>query len=159
MSNIPFEPKDGDYVSLIEKLGKTSIDEIKDEIAKSQKEHLNHAGVLNSPSIEENISLKNLNNSPEVSIDTSSRQNTISTKTYTKSENINSLDIDSLVKKILKILLFIGFVFTAAITVFLAVSVDTDDEEIIIFPFIFYIIFVAVISSRLNKKSPNRKVK
>lgn len=159
MSNIPFEPKDGDYVSLIEKLGKTSIDEIKDEIAKSQKEHLHHAGVLNSPSIEENISLKNLNNSPEVSIDTSSRQNTISTKTYTKSENINSLDIDSLVKKILKILLFIGFVFTAAITVFLAVSVDTDDEEIIIFPFIFYIIFVAVISSRLNKKSPNRKVK
>ncbi|MDY6466681.1 MAG: hypothetical protein SPK65_08815 [Succinivibrio dextrinosolvens] len=159
MSNIPFEPKDGDYVSLIEKLGKTSIDEIKDEIAKSQKEHLHHAGVLNSPSIEENISLKNLNNSPEVSIDTSSRQNTISTKTYTKSENVNSLDIDSLVKKILKILLFIGFVFTAAITVFLAVSVDTDDEEIIIFPFIFYIIFVAVISSRLNKKSPNRKVK
>ena len=159
MSNIPFEPKDGDYVSLIEKLGKTSIDEIKDEIAKSQKEHLNHAGVLNSPSIEENISLKNLNNSPEVSIDTSSRQNTISTKTYTKSENINSLDIDSLVKKILKILLFIGFVFTAAITFFLADSVDTDDEEIIIFPFIFYIIFVAVISSRLNKKSPNRKVK
>lgn len=159
MSNIPFEPKDGDYVSLIEKLGKTSIDEIKDEIAKSQKEHLHHAGVLNSPSIEENISLKNLNNSPEVSIDTSSRQNTISTKTYTKSENVNSLDIDSLVKKILRILLFIGFVFTAAITVFLAVSVDTDDEEIIIFPFIFYIIFVAVISSRLNKKSPNRKVK
>ncbi|MDY6415352.1 MAG: hypothetical protein SPK70_09680 [Succinivibrio dextrinosolvens] len=154
MSNIPFEPKDGDYVSLIEKLGKTSIDEIKDEIAKSQKEHLHHAGVLNSPSIEENISLKNLNNSPEVSIDTSSRQNTISTKTYTKSENVNSLDIDSLVKKILKILLFIGFVFTAAITVFLAVSVDTDDEEIIIFPFIFYIIFVAVISSRLNKKKP-----
>lgn len=159
MSNIPFEPKDGDYVSLIEKLGKTSIDEIKDEIAKSQKEHLNHAGVLNSPSIEENISLKNLNNSPEVSIDTSSRQNTISTKTYTKSENVNSLDIDSLVKKILKILLFIGFVFTAAITFFLADSVDTDDEEIIIFPFIFYIIFVAVISSRLNKKKPNRKVK
>lgn len=159
MSNIPFEPKDGDYVSLIEKLGKNSIDEIKDEIAKSQKEHLHHAGVLNSPSIEENISLKNLNNSPEVSIDTSSRQNTISTKTYTKSENVNSLDIDSLVKKILKILLFIGFVFTAAITFFLADSVDTDDEEIIIFPFIFYIIFVAVISSRLNKKSPNRKVK
>lgn len=159
MSNIPFEPKDGDYVSLIEKLGKTSIDEIKDEIAKSQKEHLNHAGVLNSPSIEENISLKNLNNSPEVSIDTSSRQNTISTKTYTKSENINSLDIDSLVKKIIRILIFIGFVFTAAITFFLADSVDTDDEEIIIFPFIFYIIFVAVISSRLNKKSPNRKVK
>lgn len=159
MSNIPFEPKDGDYVSLIEKLGKTSIDEIKDEIAKSQKEHLNHAGVLNSPSIEENISLKNLNNSPEVSIDTSSRQNTISTKTYTKSENINSLDIDSLVKKIIRILIFIGFVFTAAITFFLADSVDTDDKEIIIFPFIFYIIFVAVISSRLKKKSPNRKVK
>ena len=36
MSNIPFEPKDGDYVSLIERLGKTSIDEIKDEIAKTQ---------------------------------------------------------------------------------------------------------------------------
>ncbi len=159
MSNIPFEPKDGDYVSLIEKLGKTSIDEIKDEIAKSQKEHLHHAGVLNSPSIEENISLKNLNNSPEVSIDTSSRQNTISTKTYTKSENVSSLDIDSLVKKILRILLFIGFVFTAAITFFLAGSVDADDKEIIILPFIFYIIFVAVISSRFNKKSPNRKVK
>ena len=58
MSNIPFEPKDGDYVSLIERLGRTSIDEIKDEIYKSQKEHQQHAGVLNSPSIETNISQK-----------------------------------------------------------------------------------------------------
>lgn len=140
MSNIPFEPKDGDYVSLIEKLGKTSIDEIKDEITKSQKEHNQHAGQLNSPSIEKNISNKNQQRAPSsVSI-----PNTGPAVTHN--------NLDSLVQKIFKILLFIGFVFVALITGYLAVVVDPEDEEIIFFPFIFFVVFVAVISSKLNKR-------
>ena len=148
MSNIPFEPKDGDYVSLIEKLGKTSIDEIKDEIAKSQKEHNQHAGQLNSQSIEKNISQKNQNKAPSsVNIPNKEPPNQFSKTTTITPENYNTL-----VPRGLKILLFIGFVFVVLITGFLSVIVDAEDEEIIIFPFIVFVVFVAVISSKLNKR-------
>lgn len=157
MSNIPFEPKDGDYVSLIEKLGKTSIDEIKDEIAKSQKEHLQHAGVLNSPSIEKNISQNNQNHSPAAERNTGTGLNT--SQTYTRIENTGTPNFDSLVDKGLKFLLFIGFIFTAAITAFLAVTFETEDEEIVLFPFIVYVIIVAAVSSKLNKRRNSSKEK
>ncbi len=140
MSNIPFEPKDGDYVSLIERLGKTSIDEIKDEIAKTQKEHNHHAGQLNSDSIEKNISNKNQQRAPS------------SVNIPTPGQTVTPNNLDSLVQRVLKILLFIGFVFVALITGYLAVVVEPEDEEIIFFPFIFFVVFVAVISSKLNKR-------
>ncbi|WP_281072029.1 hypothetical protein [Succinivibrio dextrinosolvens] len=140
MSNIPFEPKDGDYVSLIEKLGKTSIDEIKDEIAKTQKEHNHHAGQLNSDSIEKNISNKNQQRAPS------------SVNIPTPGPTVTPNNLDSLVQRVLKILLFIGFVFVALITGYLALVVEPEDEEIIFFPFIFFVVFVAVISSKLNKR-------
>ena len=140
MSNIPFEPKDGDYVSLIERLGKTSIDEIKDEIAKTQKEHNHHAGQLNSDSIEKNISNKNQQRAPS------------SVNIPTLGPTVTPNNLDSLVQRVLKILLFIGFVFVALITGYLALVVEPEDEEIIFFPFIFFVVFVAVISSKLNKR-------
>ncbi|MBE6422499.1 hypothetical protein [Succinivibrio dextrinosolvens] len=140
MSNIPFEPKDGDYVSLIERLGKTSIDEIKDEIAKTQKEHNHHAGQLNSDSIEKNISNKNQQRAPS------------SVNIPNPGQTVTPNNLDSLVQRILKILLFLGFVFVALITGYLAVVVEPEDEEIIFFPFIFFVVFVAVISSKLNKR-------
>lgn len=140
MSNIPFEPKDGDYVSLIERLGKTSIDEIKDEIAKTQKEHNHHAGQLNSDSIEKNISNKNQQRAPS------------SVNIPTPGQTVTPNNLDSLVQRVLKILLFLGFVFVALITGYLAVVVEPEDEEIIFFPFIFFVVFVAVISSKLNKR-------
>lgn len=140
MSNIPFEPKDGDYVSLIERLGKTSIDEIKDEIAKTQKEHNHHAGQLNSDSIEKNISNKNQKRAPS------------SVNIPNPGLTVTPNNLDSLVQRVLKILLFIGFVFVALITGYLAVVVEPEDEEIIFFPFIFFVVFVAVISSKLNKR-------
>lgn len=146
MSNIPFEPRDGDYVSLIEKLGKTSIDEIKDEIARSQKEHNQHAGQLNSPSIEKNISNKNQQRNP-------SSVNIPAQGAATAQNN------DSLVQKFLKALLFIGFVFVVLVTGFIAVVVQPEDEEIIIFPFIFFVVFVAIVSSKLNKRKANLKEK
>ena len=148
MSNIPFEPKDGDYVSLIEKLGKTSIDEIKDEIARSQKEHSQHAGQLNSPSIEKNISQKNQQRSPS-SVNIPNRE---PPKQFSKTTTITPENYNTLVQRGLKILLFIGFVFVVLITGFLSVIVDAEDEEIIIFPFIVFVVFVAVISSKLNKR-------
>ena len=156
MSNIPFEPKDGDYVSLIEKLGKTSIDEIKDEIARSQKEHQQHAGVLNSPSIEKSISQKNQNRSPAQAYPNSTAGNRNTAQNYTKTVTI---DTTSPVQKVLKVLLFIGFLFAATITGFIALTVDTEDEEIILFPMVIYVIFVAVISSKLNKRKNTAKEK
>ncbi len=159
MSNIPFEPKDGDYVSLIEKLGKTSIDEIKDEIARSQKEHQQHAGVLNSPSIEKSISQKNQNRSPAQAYPNSTAGNRNTAQNYTKTVTVATNDPSSAVQKVLKVLLFIGFMFAAAITGFIALTVDTEDEEIILFPMIIYIIFVAMISSKLNKRKNTAKEK
>lgn len=159
MSNIPFEPKDGDYVSLIEKLAKTSIDEIKDEIAKSQKEHQQHAGVLNSPSIEKNISQKNQNHSPTSAKISGTTQNRSTAQTYTKTVTAGTPEYNSLVQKGLKILLFIGFIFTALITAFLAITVDPEDEGIIILPFIVFVIIVAAISSKLSKSKNNTKEK
>lgn len=157
MSNIPFEPKDGDYVSLIEKLGKTSIDEIKDEIAKSQKEHLQHAGVLNSPSIEKTISQKNLNRSPAQAKIPGTTQNTTQAQSYSNTTGSGSVTYESAINKILKVLLFIGFLFAATITGVIAVTVDTEDEEIILFPMIVYIIFVAVVSSKLSKRKNTKE--
>ncbi len=156
MSNIPFEPKDGDYVSLIEKLGKTSIDEIKDEIARSQKEHSQHAGQLNSPSIEKNISQKNQQRSPS-SVNIPNRE---APKQFSQSTTvITQNDQGSFVQKALKVLLFIGFVFVVLVTGFLAVVVDPEDEEIIFFPFIFFVVFVTIVSSKLNKRKANLKEK
>lgn len=155
MSNFPFEPKDGDYVSLIEKLGKTSIDEIKDEIAKSQKEHNQHAGQLNSPSIEKNISNKNQQRSPS-SVNIPKQGSAVQ---FPNTTEIPTRNNDSLVQKFLKVLLFIGFIFVVLVTGFLAVVVDPEDEEIIFFPFIFFVVFVAVISSKLNKRKANLKEK
>jgi hypothetical protein len=157
MSNIPFEPKDGDYVSLIEKLGKTSIDEIKDEIAKSQKEHQQHAGVLNSPSIEKTISQKNLNRSPAQAKIPGTTQNTPPAQSYSNTTGSGSVTYESAINKILKVLLFIGFLFAATITGVIAVTVDTEDEEIILFPMIVYIIFVAVVSSKLSKRKNTKE--
>lgn len=157
MSNIPFEPKDGDYVSLIEKLGKTSIDEIKDEIAKSQKEHQQHAGVLNSPSIEKTISQKNLNRSPAQAKIPGTTQNTTPAQSYSNTTGSGSVTYESAINKILKVLLFIGFLFAATITGVIAVTVDTEDEEIILFPMIVYIIFVAVVSSKLSKRKNTKE--
>ena len=157
MSNIPFEPKDGDYVSLIEKLGKTSIDEIKDEIAKSQKEHQQHAGVLNSPSIEKNISQKNQNHSPAQAQISGTTQNTTQAQSYSNTTGSGSVTYESAINKILKVLLFIGFLFAATITGVIAVTVDTEDEEIILFPMIVYIIFVAVVSSKLSKRKSTKE--
>ncbi|MBQ3883607.1 MAG: hypothetical protein II731_01870 [Succinivibrio sp.] len=157
MSNIPFEPKDGDYVSLIEKLGKTSIDEIKDEIAKSQKEHQQHAGVLNSPSIEKTISQKNLNRSPAQAKIPGTTQNTTPAQSYSNTTGSGSVTYESAINKILKVLLFIGFLFAATITGVIAVTVDTEDEEIILFPMIVYIIFVAVVSSKLSKRKSTKE--
>lgn len=154
MSNIPFEPKDGDYVSLIEKLGKTSIDEIKDEIARSQKEHQQHAGVLNSPSIEKSISQKNQNRSPAQAYPNSTAGNRNTAQNYTKTVTI---DTTSPVQKVLKVLLFIGFLFAATITGFIALTVDTEDEEIILFPMVIYVIFVAVVSSKLSKRKNTKE--
>lgn len=157
MSNIPFEPKDGDYVSLIEKLGKTSIDEIKDEIYKSQKEHQQHAGVLNSPSIEKTISQKNLNRSPAQAKIPGTTQNTTPAQSYSNTTGSGSVTYESAINKILKVLLFIGFLFAATITGVIAVTVDTEDEEIILFPMIVYIIFVAVVSSKLSKRKNTKE--
>lgn len=157
MSNIPFEPKDGDYVSLIEKLGKTSIDEIKDEIYKSQKEHQQHAGVLNSPSIEKTISQKNLNRSPAQAKNPGTTQNTTPAQSYSNTTGSGSVTYESAINKILKVLLFIGFLFAATITGVIAVTVDTEDEEIILFPMIVYIIFVAVVSSKLSKRKNTKE--
>ena len=157
MSNIPFEPKDGDYVSLIERLGRTSIDEIKDEIYKSQKEHQQHAGVLNSPSIEKNISQKNLNRSPAQAKIPGTTQNTTPAQSYSNTTGSGSVTYESAINKILKVLLFIGFLFAATITGVIAVTVDTEDEEIILFPMIVYIIFVAVVSSKLSKRKSTKE--
>lgn len=152
MSNFPFEPKDGDYVSLIERLGKTSIDEIRDEIAKTQKEHNHHAGQLNSDSIENNISLKNKIKFPS--------QKTIQVN-QTASTNNPTLSIQPSVvmDKIFKVLMFAGFLFVAFITAFIAIVLQPEDEEIIIFPFIIFVIMVAVFSSKLNKRKQNTKEK
>lgn len=157
MSNIPFEPKDGDYVSLIERLGRTSIDEIKDEIYKSQKEHQQHAGVLNSPSIEKTISQKNLNRSPAQAKIPGTTQNTTPAQCYSNTTGSGSVTYESAINKILKVLLFIGFLFAATITGVIAVTVDTEDEEIILFPMIVYIIFVAVVSSKLSKRKSTKE--
>lgn len=157
MSNIPFEPKDGDYVSLIERLGRTSIDEIKDEIYKSQKEHQQHAGVLNSPSIEKTISQKNLNRSPAQAKIPGTTQNTTPAQSYSNTTGSGSVTYESAINKILKVLLFIGFLFAATITGVIAVTVDTEDEEIILFPMIVYIIFVAVVSSKLSKRKNTKE--
>ncbi|WP_295351391.1 hypothetical protein [uncultured Succinivibrio sp.] len=157
MSNIPFEPKDGDYVSLIERLGRTSIDEIKDEIYKSQKEHQQHAGVLNSPSIEKTISQKNLNRSPAQAKIPGTTQNTTPAQSYSNTTGSGSVTYESAINKILKVLLFIGFLFAATITGVIAVTVDTEDEEIILFPMIVYIIFVAVVSSKLSKRKSTKE--
>ena len=157
MSNIPFEPKDGDYVSLIERLGRTSIDEIKDEIYKSHKEHQQHAGVLNSPSIEKTISQKNLNRSPAQAKIPGTTQNTTPAQSYSNTTGSGSVTYESAINKILKVLLFIGFLFAATITGVIAVTVDTEDEEIILFPMIVYIIFVAVVSSKLSKRKSTKE--
>ena len=157
MSNIPFEPKDGDYVSLIERLGRTSIDEIKDEIYNSQKEHQQHAGVLNSPSIEKTISQKNLNRSPAQAKIPGTTQNTTPAQSYSNTTGSGSVTYESAINKILKVLLFIGFLFAATITGVIAVTVDTEDEEIILFPMIVYIIFVAVVSSKLSKRKSTKE--
>lgn len=152
MSNFPFEPKDGDYVSLIERLGKTSIDEIRDEIAKTQKEHNHHAGQLNSDSIENNISLKNKIKSPS--------QKTIQSNQAASPINPTlSIQPSVVMDKIFKVLMFAGFLFVAFITAFIAIVLQPEDEEIIIFPFIIFVIMVAVFSSKLNKRKQNTKEK
>ncbi len=145
MSNIPFEPKDGDYASLIERLGKTSIDEIKDEINKTQKEHQRHAGKLQSESIEKNFQTQNQQKSPINSTSSSNRISEIQ-KNSTDSKN-----------KFTGLIIFIGFLIFAVVTGVMSQITAPEDEELIIFPIFGFIIFVAIFSQGFKNKKSNKE--
>ena len=113
--------------------------------------------MLNSPSIEKTISQKNLNRSPAQAKIPGTTQNTTPAQSYSNTTGSGSVTYESAINKILKVLLFIGFLFAATITGVIAVTVDTEDEEIILFPMIVYIIFVAVVSSKLSKRKSTKE--
>ncbi len=145
MSNLPFEPKDGDYVSLIQRLGKTTIDEIKDEIQKSQKEHQHHSGELQSQSIERNINNNNKEKSPYTTA-SDTHSNSSSSRRVIGKEDADRAKF---------VFFFIAFAFFIVVvsTFSLADRIEDPDEMIFIFMpgFIFFIIIFAMVKKAKNK--------
>ena len=166
MSKSSFEPKNGDYASLVERLGTLSADELKAEAASALKEHESHSADLSDSSFEKSITDNTLKKEPKIithrryannNINTASpgQQSAISHEnTSGGSEQMIGNALPQNIAGLLFSKLIKFFIFMLVIAFFMMIFVFGDSEEaseIIPVVFIFFVIIV-IILSKISKR-------
>lgn len=156
MNNYSLEPKDGDFVALVKQLEKKNVAAMKNDIVKSNANHLAHIqkeaiNIQSAPQEGATVSKtpnNNLNQRTKVNSQHRNYQNS-------NNENLGEIASKNVVNSNKKTSPLVSFLIVACIFVFFSLIVFSDDPERLIR--IFVPVFFALIFFNIFKNKPKKK--